>query len=386
MAMRNYLRVWVVIGLFLIVSACSEKPLSSPIQANIVTSSKNSDIEGYTRATPGRGLSFPQDEGPHPDYQTEWWYYTGNLISTDGQRFGYQLTFFRRALLPLAEIKQRSSDLATTQAYLAHFAISDVARQQHQAFDRFSRGAAGLAGAQASPFKVWVYNWNVDESGPRATSLYAAQGSYELSLHLLDRKGPVLNGNNGYSQKGPEPGNASYYYSLTHLNTDGTLRIDNQLFKVTGTSWMDHEFSTSALSQGQIGWDWFSVQLADQRELMFYQIRRDDHTLDPHSSGTVISADGSYHHIPQSDFKIIVTGTWKSPHTHAIYPAHWIVEIPSEGLILEISPQISDQEINLSYTYWEGAVKIVGKDGAKPIAGFGYVELTGYAGSIAGQF
>ena len=248
------------------------------------------DIAGFARADGTRPFDFPADHGPHLDFQTEWWYYTGNLETADGRAFGYQLTFFRRALIPPGDRQQRASDWAADQVYMAHFAVTDVAENDHRAFERFSRGAAGLAGGSSPPYRVWLEDWRVEQNGEDAdvVRMVAAEGDVALDLQLIDRKGPVLQGERGYSRKGPDPGNASYYYSQTRLDTTGTVRIRQTSFDVAGWSWMDHEFSTSALAPNQVGWDWFALQLNDGSELMVFQIRRSDGTIDPFSSGTII--------------------------------------------------------------------------------------------------
>jgi predicted secreted hydrolase len=202
----------------------------------------------------------------------------------------------------------------------------------------------------------------------------------------MDGKGPILQGDGGYSRKGPEPGNASYYYSQTRLETWGTVQVGDTLYQVDGLSWMDHEFSTSALSPDQVGWDWFALQLDDGSELMVFQIRKADGTADPFSSGTLVAADGSTRHLSRDDFEIAVDATWRSPRSGATYPARWTVEVPVADLTLEIEPYLADQELNVSYTYWEGAARISGERTGSVVSGNGYVEMTGYAGSMQGQF
>ncbi|MFB0545365.1 MAG: lipocalin-like domain-containing protein, partial [Anaerolineae bacterium] len=216
------------------------------------------EATGFARAEGPQLLEFPTDHGPHPDYQTEWWYYTGNLQTSDGRHFGYQLTFFRRALVPPALRQDRPSNWATDQVYMAHFALTNVAGKRYQAFERFSRGAAGLAGAQGRPYRVWLEDWRVEETEPNVYHVSAEQDDLAIDLQLTDRKGPVLQGDRGYSQKGPERGNASYYYSLTRLDSSGMVQVGDVLHQVSGLSWMDHEFGTSALAPDQVGWDWFA--------------------------------------------------------------------------------------------------------------------------------
>ena len=341
---------------------------------------------GFTRADGSHTWRFPEDFGPHPEYQTEWWYYTGNLTTIDGRRFGYQLTFFRRGLIPPEDWAQRDSVWGSNQVYMGHFAISDIAAQKHYNFERFSRGAAGLAGSQAEPFQVWLDNWEVQQISDNEWRMRAQQDGVKLDLVLMDVKGITLQGTDGYSQKGPEVGNASYYFSQTRLISDGTVKIQEDTYQVSGLSWMDHEFSTSALSDGQVGWDWFSIQLDDGTDLMVFQIRRDDGSIDLFSSGTVIDTEGVTAQLNRDQFDIRVTDTWQSPHTGAEYPSAWILTIPSINLSMEIQPYMDDQEMNVSYSYWEGAVGIRGMFNDKTVSGSGYVELTGYAASMEDEF
>jgi predicted secreted hydrolase len=342
---------------------------------------------GFALAQGPMPLRFPADHGPHPDYQTEWWYFTGNLKTAEERHFGYQLTFFRRALVP-SQMRhpERASDWAADQVYMGHFALTDVAGRDFQAHERFARGAAGLAGAQGEPFAVWLENWRVEEEGPDQYLLSAAQGDVALELVLTDAKGPILQGDRGYSQKGPGPGDASYYYSLTRLETSGTIRVRGGEYQVRGGSWMDHEYSTGALSAGQIGWDWFSLQLDDGSELMIFQIRRDDGRVDPFSSGTLATAEGETRHLAQDEFQVEVRDTWRSPHSGGRYPSRWTITVPEAGLTLSLEPYLADQELSVSYAYWEGAAQVEGTRDGRAVSGHGYVEMTGYAGSMEEQF
>ena len=341
---------------------------------------------GFQRADGPLDWTFPKDFGPHPDYQTEWWYYTGNLEGEKGERFGYQLTIFRRAVLPDIDRAERESAWATEQIYMGHFALSDLSTGEHYAFERFVRGAAGLAGAQAEPYQVWLENWGIEQISESQYRLTAKQDEIALDLLLEDLKGPILHGDRGYSQKGPEKGNASHYYSQTRLESSGTLQTPNGSYQVSGLSWKDHEFSTSALSAGQVGWDWFSIQLVDGSELMVFQIRRSDGSIDPFSSGTWISPNGEVILLERKDFEIQVEDSWRSPNSGAEYPSKWILNIPLLDLNLAVSPLLADQELNVSYNYWEGAVDVDGTAKGASISGSGYVEMTGYASSIEGEF
>lgn len=352
----------------------------------------------YSRADKIIDFNFPKDHGPHPDYQTEWWYFTGNLESEEGYKFGYQLTFFRRSLVPRGKNPVRESNWATPQIYMAHFAISNIESRTYHAFEKFSRGAIGLAGANATPFEVWLGNWRVSEiplevepcnpnlQPPCQFQLNATQDDVQIDLVLKDTKGPILQGNEGFSPKGSEPGQASYYYSLTRLESKGTIQIGDRVYLVTGLSWMDHEFSTSALSNEQTGWDWFSFQFKDGSELMLFQIRRSDGRIDPFSSGTWIASDGETIALLRDDFSIDVGKTWRSTHSQAIYPSNWDINIPKIQLNILVEPYFNDQELNVSYAYWEGAVKVSGSLENQSIEGSGYVELTGYSQSMGGEF
>jgi predicted secreted hydrolase len=354
------------------------------IQPEVLAS--DASLDGFARASGPEPLSFPAAHGPHPEYQTEWWYYTGNLETADGRHFGYQLTFFRRALLPITAEADRESQWAASQIYFAHFAITDVSGGDHRAFERFARSAAGLAGAQAAPYQVWLENWRVEQTGEDTYHLLAAQDDLALDLDLRDAKGPTLQGDRGYSQKGTDPGDASYYYSLTRLDTSGEVVIANKSYAVDGLSWMDHEFSTSPLAENQVGWDWFALQFSDGSELMLYQFRQSNGTIDAFSSGTFTAADGSTTHLNRDDFFIGVEDTWTSPRTQGVYPSEWTIEIDLLDLILSIEPYLADQEMNVFFDYWEGAVQISGERSGQRLTGDGYIELTGYASSMAGRF
>jgi predicted secreted hydrolase len=391
---RRLLLVALVIILAALAWALWPRP-KADVRASLVSQAAPADPAGFLRAEPGKALEFPRDQGPHNDYQTEWWYYTGNLESETGEHFGYQLTFFRRALTPPAQRAQRASDWAADQVYLAHFALTDVSGNRHQSFEKLSRGAGGVAGALADPFRVWLEDWSVTADAPSQgsasyrqppMSLKAAAGDIRLDLRLVDSKGPVLQGDRGYSQKDADPGNASYYYSLTRISTTGNVKLGGKNYTVSGLSWMDHEYSTSSLGREEVGWDWFSIQLDDQTELMLFQLRQADGSTAPFSSGTFVAADGATTKLDAGDFTLQPEGRWRSPRTGSEYPSGWRVTIPKLGLALEVTPYIKDQEMQVSYVYWEGAARVAGTANGKTVKGNGYVELTGYAGSMQGQF
>ena len=340
--------------------------------------------EGFARATEPDAVEFPRDLGPHDDYQTEWWYYTGNLTTADGRPFGFQFTIFRRALRE-GESVVSSSDWRTNQVYLAHFTISDIEADAFYPAERFSRGAAGLAGATAVPYHVWLEDWSVEEIAPGQVRLRARTDDVALDLTLDETLPPVLHGDGGLSQKGPEPGNASYYYSIIQQQAAGTVAVGGETFDVTGLAWKDHEWSTSALSAGAVGWDWFSLQLDNGGALMLFEIRRENGTREPTSAGSYIAPDGTVTHLAPGDWTLEVTDTWTSPTSGGEYPAGWRITVPSVGLVLEGRPLMADQELNVSTVYWEGAVAFTGMLDDAPINARGYIEMTGYAGSMAGR-
>ncbi len=337
----------------------------------------------YQLALPGRKLSFPTDHYSHPDFQTEWWYYTGHLEAASGKRYGYQVTFFRFGVRDRQqEIKEKP---LFTELYMAHFALSDIAAKKFTFRERINRGYSDKAGAKTDRYLVWNEDWKV-EGDSREHRIFVNDRGTTLRLALTSLKPPVLHGENGHSQKGEGEGRASYYYSLTRMQAEGELTIDGKKEKIRGLSWMDHEFGSNQLGQDQVGWDWFSIQLDNQNELMLYLMRRKDGSVDPYSSGTLVLADGATKHLALKDFHIEVLERWKSPKSGANYPMKWKVAIPSEGIELEILPAFSDQELitnrSTRVTYWEGAVKASGRFGQKAISGAGYVEMTGYAGKL----
>ena len=351
------------------------------------------DTTGFARADISRALTFPDDHGPHPAYRTEWWYYTGNLQTKAGRHFGFQLTFFRTALSPELNPKSnakaaarasQASAWSTSQVYMAHFALSDVAPQQFHTFQRLSRAALELAGASAMPFRVWLEDWSVEGHTATALPMHLRAGEEDvwLDLTLTSDKPVVLQGDNGLSQKGRSEGNASYYYSLTRLQTSGVIQVGAEEFKVQGLSWMDREWSTSVLDDTLVGWDWFALQLSTGQELMFYQLRQAQERSNDFSRGTLIESDGTTQPLASDQLQIEVLETWRSPRLGAVYPAKWRLRIPSRDIDLTITPHMADQEMHTLIRYWEGAVRVQDSQHGQrqhPITGHGYVELTGYS-------
>ena len=341
---------------------------------------------GFARALEPRVFSFPADHGPHPDYRNEWWYLTGNLDAATGERFGYELTIFRFALAPATEaapVAVEASAWRTRQVYVAHFAITDVAGRRFLAEEHFARGSLGLAGAAAEPFRVWVEDWwlkaypQSDEGSP-AWLLHADSGNAGLTVTLEPLKAPVLHGEQGLSRKSAEPGNASYYYSVTRIATHGALRLGGDVYDVSGLSWLDREWGSSALSGEQAGWDWFALQFADGSELMYYQLRQRGGSVDPMSAGTFVPPEGEPVHLASNDVRLLVLDHWTSP-AGGRYPSGWELSVPRLDLAIEVEPVMRAQELATSVRYWEGAVNVTGTRGGNALTGRGYVELTGYA-------
>ncbi len=341
---------------------------------------------GFARALEPMALQFPRDHGAHPDYQIEWWYYTGNLHTDDGKAFGYQLTFFRFALTP--QMPERASHFTTNQVYMGHFAVTDAANGEYFCFERRSRGAGGLAGATGHPiYQVWLEDWSATEAVPGVIRLHVASTSdlieaepqIRLSLNLRQTRPPILHGDRGLSQKGPESGNATYYYSLVGLETTGEVTINGKTTTVSGISWMDHEFGTSFLGEGFVGWDWFSLQLENGTTLMLYCLRRSDQACDPQTfEGTLVYPDGRQLRVRKTDFTLTPTRQWTSQESGATYPSGWQITFSELKIALQIEPLIPNQEFRASFTYWEGAVRVRGQMDGAAVSGRGYVELTGY--------
>ncbi|MEL7407991.1 MAG: lipocalin-like domain-containing protein, partial [Cyanobacteria bacterium J06558_2] len=332
----------------------------------------------FSRVYEPQEMLFPRDLGSHDDYQTEWWYYTGNLESDSGRPFGFQLTIFRRALTPDTAVFNESSSWRSNQVYFAHFTVSDVEEESFYFKERFSRGAAGLAGAKASPYQVWLEDWSATEIAPGQVQLVAKTDDVALNVTLQETFPPILQGDRGYSVKGPEPGNASIYYSIIQQQTEGTVTVGEETYAVTGLTWKDHEYSTSSLSPGTLGWDWFSLQFDQGTALMLYVLRKEDGTIAPSSAGNFISREGEVIPLKSDDWQLEVLDTWKSPTSKGEYPSQWKLSIPQLDLTLTGKPMMANQELNLSTTYWEGAVEFQGQQQEQSVQAKGYVEMTGY--------
>jgi predicted secreted hydrolase len=340
-----------------------------------------------------RTIEFPRDHGPHPDYRQEWWYVTGNLDTDAGERFGFELTFFRFALAP-EPLKTTVSGSSTgqpvtnavesrwhtRQIYMAHFAITDVARGRFRFAQKLSRGALGLAGAEMPPLHVWIDDWSLAAASPGATdwSLHAAESGYELTLDARALLQPVLNGEQGFSRKSNDRGSASYYYSIPRVAVRGRLVRDGKPLGVHGLAWVDREWGSGTLSSSEQGWDWFALQLEDGSSLMFYALRQHDGRRDPNSAGTWISAAGQSRALSSDQVQIEVVDYWTNPRGER-YPGRWRVRVPTAGIDVDVRPVLPNQELTASARYWEGAVDVTGASAGQHTGGRGYVELVGYA-------
>jgi predicted secreted hydrolase len=359
-----------------------------PLTSGLMSAEGTAAGAPWRDAAPGYVFRFPADHASHPEYQIEWWYYTGNLDTRDGRRFGYQVTFFR---VGIDAAPANPSRWAVRDLYMAHLAVTDPSARRYRYDERLSRSGPGLAGALPGRYLVWNEDWSarLDDAGRHV--LRAAGSRVGIDLVLDEGEGPIVNGVDGISQKGARRGNASHYYSLMRMPTRGTLSIDGERFDVTGASWMDHEFGTSFLEPDQQGWDWLSLQLDDGSELMLYQMRRADGGRDPHSSGTFVRPDGRVSHLTSSDFTLAPAGrVFSSPASGARYPVAWRVVVPGAGIELNVTTPLEDQELRTArstgVTYWEGAVDAAGTIAGRNVSGRGYLEMTGYAGSMGRVF
>lgn len=355
----------------LILLGCEQQPRDDRLNRAL----GDNDIEGFQRALTPRPFKFPRDHAAHPEYKNEWWYFTGNLTADDGQRFGYQVTFFRIALTPNPPL--RRSNWATNQIWMAHAAVTHLDSGRHLHAERFSRGAVGLAGNTLSPLAVWLDDWRMQANGDTFPwQLKVETEQFSLSLQVTPEKDIVLQGDRGLSQKSAEPGNASYYYSITRMTTTGEIGLDNRLYRVSGSSWLDREWGTSLLAEDQQGWDWFSLQFDSGEEMMFYQLRKGDGSSHPNSLGSWVGSGGMQHTISPQDIELTPLAWWRGPDG-ADYPIRWRVRLKSKPQEWIVQAAISDQLMDVAVKYWEGAVLIFDASG-KTELGRGYLEMTGY--------
>ncbi len=372
-----------------VLTACSpERPYQgnqTTFDLDINTVLGGNETDSFLRADSPRTFSFPTDHGMHPGFRNEWWYLTGNLKTESGAQFGYQATFFNTSFNgDSLDTEDAPEGWQSSRIWMAHMALTDVAGNEHIALERFSRENPGLAGAQLNPFKVWLENWSLssdaNDSQPADGSLSAngfpwqlniEDSAFSLFLSLNPIKAPVLQGDNGLSQKSLKVGNASYYYSLTRIETEGEIMLNSESYSVRGLSWLDREWSTSALAEDQSGWDWFSLQFNDGQELMYYQLRDATGQAHPNSDGNWTDINAQQTSIASEDIILIENKNWLSP-SGIRYTTEWTMQYNDQQWI--IRALLEDQFMDLSVPYWEGAVEILDlEDGGR--LGQGYLEM-----------
>jgi len=367
---------WILITLFItILSGCTqtEEHASDAQSVSLREGMGGKPKPGFARAVEPREFVFPEDHGPHPEYATEWWYFTGNLEDTSNRLFGYQLTIFRVGLDPATP--PDDSSWRSHQIYMGHFAISDIENKIHQSAEKINRAALDLAGASTHPIHIWLGPWSIKSQGQAFFPLNLVADYKDMRINLLVDRGNkplVLQGNKGLSQKGSETGNASYYYSFTRLPTKGSIAIDDETFQVSGNSWFDREWSSSALADDQQGWDWFALHLDDGRDLMFYRMRGIDGKAQKFSKGVLVEKNGHIVELSLDNVNLDTEAFWRDPQGNA-YPVKWRLRVDDYDLNLIVEAFFNDQLMPHSVHYWEGAVKVSGSH-----SGRGYMELSGY--------
>jgi predicted secreted hydrolase len=376
-------RVYGVLAFLALLAGCSDavqERAAPPLQTGLRLLGGEAG-DGFARATEPRPFVFPADHGSHPEFRTEWWYFTGNLATPRGRHFGFELTFFRYALAPETPPREGTSAWRARQVWMAHFAITDTDGGRFIARERLARGALELAGATAEPLRVWVKDWEAtgQSTGENLMLRLAARDdAIALDLRLSSTMPHVAQGERGLDAKGAGLGNASHYYSVPHLAAAGELSIEGETFGVSGLAWLDREWSTSSLEAGTEGWDWFALHLSDGSSLMFYRLRAEDGTATRFSSGSWVRADGTRMLLAANDVTLAVLDEWTSGATGVRYPVAWHLAIPAAGISLNIRPHLEQQELELSVRYWEGAVRAEGEGPAGALTGEGYLELAGY--------
>ncbi|HJR68554.1 MAG TPA: lipocalin-like domain-containing protein [Gammaproteobacteria bacterium] len=374
------MRSWLALLVALTACSAQQDDAPAPVSSGLRYLGGVAD-SSFARATEPREFRFPADHGGHPEFQTEWWYLTGNLATADGRHFGFELTFFRYAVAAGTSTHEGASAWRADQIWMAHFAITDTKEQRFLTAERLSRQALGLAGVTTEPLRVWVKDWSL-EGGEAAGRLElqaeARDENMELVLELTAARPPVAHGAAGLSHKGATAGNASYYYSVPRLEARGRVGVEGATFTVTGSAWLDREWSTSSLEPGIVGWDWFALHISDGASLMFYRLRTANGESSPYSSGSYVSPAGARTELSATDVALTPLDHWTSRTTGTRYPTAWRLLLASQGLDLEIRPYLQHQEVDLSVRYWEGAVHADGSGAQGRVTAQGYLELAGY--------
>lgn len=391
--MKRFMALAAFTPLALIPQAQGQIP--NPAQQN-----PSSPIPPFLRAEHPREWSFPRDHAPHPEFQTEWWYITGNLetIPTQNQTsqpLGFQFTVFRRGLAPIIHGQPpapRTSAWATNQVYLLHLGLADLNREKFWHHSMTRRPVLGQAGAAEDTLHVFVEQSSLKLQNDGLWKVQGRTPEFAYELLLQPTRPPLFHGPGGRDPKGPEPGQASYYYSMTRLQTQGWVQLGDSSTSqpVQGISWMDHEFMTSTLAPGQTGWDWFCAMLDDGSDLMIYRLRLENGGVEPMSGGTLRRDDGTTVKITAQDMTIKPLETWRSPKTRARYPIKWQITVPKLQLNLTATSRAKNQEMvddgTMGFSYYEAATAYEGTLENRPVQGLGYMELTGYQGSVEQAF
>ena len=348
------------------------------------------------RVLPGYVFEYPRDHFAHPEFDTEWWYYTGNLSTASGRHFGFELTFFRRAT---AVGSSESAPWGLDQIWLAHFAVTDTEEGRFLVDERVNRSGPGIAGSDVEKRRIWNGNWSIgwrsgDESRPIQV-LTAMNRDAALRLTLKPAKPVVVHGRNGVSRKvASDPRAVSHYLSFTRMDAAGTVAVEGEEFTVTGVAWMDHEYFSDYPMEHKVGWDWMSIQLDDGADVMLFGLRDADGGHGPDTAGTLVDAGGGARSIEFGKVTLTPGRRWRSAGTGAEYPVEWEVSVPAFDLRLDVRPRIDHQEVHteggLLPVYWEGAVVVSGERAGRQVAGVGYLEMTGYTerfdvGGIGGE-
>ena len=341
------------------------------------------------RVLPGYAFEFPRDHFAHRAFDSEWWYYTGNVSTVSGRHFGFELTFFRRTRR-IDRTEPSAWDL--DQVWLAHFTITDTREERFFVDERVNRSGPGIAGADVEKRRIWNGNWSIawepgDEARPTQV-LTAMNREAALRLTLTPAKPVVIHGRDGVSRKvAADPQAVSHYLSFTRLAATGTITVEDEAFAVGGTAWMDHEFFSDYPLEDKVGWDWMSIQLDDGADLMVFGLRDAQGDHGPDTTGTLVDAGGRTRRIEWGGVLLRPGRRWRSEATGAEYPVDWEVAVPGFDLRLDIRPRIDGQEVHteggLLPAYWEGAVLVSGERRGRSVAGVGYLEMTGYTERFA---
>lgn len=338
----------------------------------------------WQAALSGYVYSFPHDYFDHPGYETEWWYYTGNLHAPDGHRYGFELTFFRRAVRLSQTAESEDVTWRPDQLYLAHLALSDINGGTFYHTERLNRAGPGLAGVSLNQQRYWNGNWQIHWNSLTTgdQQLRAVCDRFTLVLDLKPQKPIVIHGRDGIIRKGPESGQTSHYISFTRMAAQGRLEQNGHSTSVNGLAWMDHEFFTNPPGRDLVSWDWFSIQLDNGEDLMLYRLRDAAGNETPYSSGTYVDSRGKAQFLDASQFSLKPGETWQSPASASAYPIAWTIRVPSLDLYLSVRTDLKNQELftkgSISPVYWEGAVTYTGQMRGQPVNGVGYLEMTGY--------